>query len=1015
MSRVLIIGCEGYIGSYLMKNLNQPFIISGIDKSSTDASKKLHSKFLDSNLSDKDVIIYLGGYNGHAQCNDKTEEDVYNENVADIHLLAKKLTPTQTLIYASTAGVLEGSGCTPVDENFIVNEQLLSKYTRAMYLREKVLLNDEAVVCKTIGLRFGTVIGISDNQRTDLVHIAMVKSAMLQGKIEVYNPDCSRSILHLRELCNCINAIIEYERLDCIPQKSVYNVSSHNSCIAKIANDIASKTGAITIFNSSSDSMVKNKIESFILPDKPVGFSANTEFFTKTFNYTFKSSPTDILDELLEHSERLCCSNLEYTIDQNCRVCSSDKMVTLLDLGEQPLANNYCSEPCEQKKFPLCLIRCKNCSHTQLNYTVPPEEMFSNYQYNSGVSNTLREYFKFIEEKCSKECNSRSESSGYRTRCVLELACNDGTQLDIFKEKGWKTIGIDPATNIIETARNKGHEVYNMFWGTDDIPSSLINRYIDVIVAQNVVAHVPNPVLFLQKCNEIMNEDTVLFVQTSQCDMYINGEFDTVYHEHLSYFTLLSMMKAAELSGLKLIDVEKTPIHGGSFLFTLMKNTCTQQVRESVINMLKSDDEKQIYSDFFYVKYQSKVKTITSWLYKKIKSLKTCGYDIVVYGAAAKGMTLLNCLNIDARDIKYIVDDATMKHGKYSPNNIQIFSPDELKNINTKTAILILAWNFSTEIIKKIHSFMSDTNAGDTLIVVPFPEQKILNLKGTVVDENLIIQPSLSHPNRSKVALISHFYNEEFLLKWWIRQHAPLFDEAILIDYASTDRSLEIIKREAPESWKVVKSRNDMFDAEKVDREVMDIENSLPRDRWKVCLNTTEFLCAPHFRKNLSATNVVDVYQLQNHMMTGDDSVVLDSDKNLIEQRCVYGPNVMFSKSYNRYIHRNHSDIYTVGRHGIKVNAALAVAAFDEGFLCKFIHTPDVPENLARRTQIKTKIPERDVIRNFGENHLWSMQKQIEATNEAKRSIPQLYLNDVHDSIYTKYFSNNFQNSIIKY
>lgn len=999
MTRVLIIGCEGYIGSYLMNHLSENAVVSGIDKSpETIHSRKLHSSELTAlHLSDKDVIIYLGGYNGHAQCNDKSDEDVYHENVTDIQMLAKKLTPAQTLIYASTAGVLEGSGSTPVDENYKVDVSFLSKYTRAMFYREQVITKDAEIVCKTIGLRFGTVIGVSPKQRTDLVHIAMVKSAMLQGKIEVYNAECNRAILHLCELKNCITSIIS--GLEHAPRKSIYNLSSHNTCIAKIANDIASRTHVITVFNSDCNT---NKIDSFVLPNKPVGFSLNTDLFTRTFNYNFKSTPTDILDELLtsENIELICCSNLNYVQSEQCRVCKTNEMVKLLDLGSQPLANNYLSEPQDQKKFPLCLIRCKNCSHTQLNYTVPPEDMFSNYQYNSGVSNTLREYFKFIERKCTDSLSLIAPHCDHR--CVLELACNDGTQLDIFKENGWETIGIDPATNILETTRRKGHEVYNMFWGSENIPNTLLNRKIDVIVAQNVVAHVPDPVLFLQKCNEIMTDETLLFVQTSQCDMYINGEFDTVYHEHLSYFTLDSMRKAAELSGLKLIDFEKTPIHGGSFLFTIVKNTSSQTIHTRVT------EYKADYSDMFYVKYQSKVKTITDWLYKKINMLKSCGYDIVVYGAAAKGMTLLNCLNVDSGDIKYIVDDATMKHGKYSPNNICIYSPEKLKTINTKTAILILAWNFSSEIIKNINTLVEDKN---TLIIVPFPEQKILKLSGEIIDENLIVQPSST--SNTSVVLLSHFYNEEFLLKWWIRQHAPLFDSAILVDYASTDSSLDIIKREAPESWKVVQSRNSMFDAEQVDREIMDIENSLPISSWKICLNTTEFLCAPGFRKTLNDSHA-NILQLQNHMMTGDDNLIINTDVNLIEQRYVYGPNVMFSNSYNRYIHRNHTNIYTAGRHGLAINTP--VFSFKEGFLCKFIHTPVCPQNLARRVQIKTRIPERDIVRNFGENHLWSEQKQIQASNAAKNSSPQLHLNSIYDNPkFIKYFTNNFPNIFINY
>jgi len=372
-----------------------------------------------------------------------------------------------------------------------------------------------------------------------------------------------------------------------------------------------------------------------------------------------------------------------------CRVCKGSNMKVTLDIGEQPLANNYVTEPCEQPKYPLILTRCLDCTHTQQDFDTPPTTLFSNYQYTS--SKALSKYFSWMADHVIEETRKPIGT-------VLEIGANNGAQLDEFSQRGWKTYGVDPAQNIVD---NSKHDIRVGFWGTDtfDFPVP------DVIVAQNACAHVPDPVKFLKACKDAMGLSTLLYVQTSQCDMYTNGEFDTIYHEHFSFFTIKSMKKAAELAGLTVSNVIKTPMHGNSFMFT----------------MRRTIEDPEIDFDA----YSLKIEGIKTWVRTKISEFIDNGYTVVAYGAAAKGMTLMNYFDI-ADKIDYIVDDSPMKQGKYTPSsNIKIVKPEVLYEDTRKMAVLILAWNFSTEITVNIH--INKTN-GTTMIIIPYPNQKILEV-----------------------------------------------------------------------------------------------------------------------------------------------------------------------------------------------------------------------------------------------------------------------------------------------
>lgn len=395
-----------------------------------------------------------------------------------------------------------------------------------------------------------------------------------------------------------------------------------------------------------------------------------------------------------------------YTEIKNCRVCHSEKLEEVLDLNTQPLANNYHKGE-HQEQFPLSINVCTECFHIQLSVVVDPDLMFKNYLYVSGTSRTLHEYFVDFVKIC--------ESFNPEGKKVLDIACNDGTQLDKFKDAGWETFGIDPAENLFSLS-NKNHKVTCDYWNIK--AAQRMNTVFDVITAQNVFAHTHHIHDFLESCAIVTNEKSHVFVQTSQADMIINNEFDTIYHEHLSFFNTKSMKKCANLNGFSLIEVIKTPIHGGSYVFVLKKG---EHDETRSIAEIEKEAVAGLYSLETYTEYALRCKRVTADFATEVNKFKEKGYKTIGYGAAAKGNTFLNFAQVD---LDYIVDDNNLKWDLLTPGrNIPIKdSQTLLEEDPNKIVIIPLAWNFFPEISRRAN----DITNSKLLFIKYFPEVKVL-------------------------------------------------------------------------------------------------------------------------------------------------------------------------------------------------------------------------------------------------------------------------------------------------
>ena len=313
--------------------------------------------------------------------------------------------------------------------------------------------------------------------------------------------------------------------------------------------------------------------------------------------------------------------NSYITLDK-CVACGGSNLVQFLDLAKQPLANNYHDGSGAGNSYQLGLNLCTDCYHTQLPVSVDPKAMFDHYLYVTGTSQTLRDYCDWFAEFV----DTREDIDHGN---ILDIACNDGTQLDSFRKLGWKTFGVDPAKNLFQIALEKGHMVRNAYW-----PISY--PQMDVITAQNVCAHTPNPLEFLEGVKTSLAPNGTAYIQTSQSQMYQRNEFDTTYHEHISFFSANSMKTLAERAGLVLTDIVITPIHGDSYVFVLKHPGA--DVQSSVTETISKESNEGRHNPNFYQMFGNNARKIVEQLKDLVTRCQQQGTPVVGYGAAAKGM-----------------------------------------------------------------------------------------------------------------------------------------------------------------------------------------------------------------------------------------------------------------------------------------------------------------------------------------------------------------------------------------
>lgn len=393
---------------------------------------------------------------------------------------------------------------------------------------------------------------------------------------------------------------------------------------------------------------------------------------------------------------------MKYKKKKFCRCCLNSDLLLYLNLGEQPLANSYHKEK-KLPEAPLEVMLCRNCFHSQLSVVVDPDSMFKNYLYVSGTTQTFRDHTKQLAKDAVKRFKGKQLS-------VLDIACNDGTQLEYFREYGCNVIGVDPAKNLRSITKKKKIPVIVDYWTVE--VARKIKKKFDILTGTNVFAHVDDVDEFLNACKLALKDEGIIILEFPYAkNMIIHNEFDTIYHEHLSYFLINSFKALSDRLGLTIVDVMQTPIHGGSIRFFLKKGKAKESSK--VKKLIEQEKRNGLLVEKTYQDFSKQVSKNKKEMKELLVNIKKQKKKIIGYGASAKGNTMLNFFKIN---FDYIVDDNQLKHGYLTPGrDIQIKSPGTLALEKDNFYIVILAWNFYNEIAEKIRNIRGDK--GDKAIV----------------------------------------------------------------------------------------------------------------------------------------------------------------------------------------------------------------------------------------------------------------------------------------------------------
>jgi len=400
---------------------------------------------------------------------------------------------------------------------------------------------------------------------------------------------------------------------------------------------------------------------------------------------------------------------------QQCRACQSKDLVTILDLGETPLANSLLNkEQLNEIEFtaPLAVLLCQSCGLSQLSCTIAPEKLFRNYPYFSSFSETMLKHAKDLCLRLIPERQLNKQSF------VVEIASNDGYLLKNYNEAAVPTLGVEPALNIAQIARGNGIETISEFFN-GDLAKDIVDTKgkADIIHAHNVLAHVPDINSILQGIGILLKDEGVAVIEAPYAVTMIDKvEFDTIYHEHVFYFTVTALNNLCQRNDLVLADIEQVELHGGSLRLFIYKHG---KPSPTVMSMLSDEKARGFDTAKGYETFANQVDSLKSDLVSLLKKLKEADKTIAVYGAAAKGSTLLNFCGLGKEMLDFAVDRSTAKQGLFMPGTkLPIYNPAEL--INQKPDyVLLLTWNFAEEILRQQAEYIR--NGGQFIVPIPKP------------------------------------------------------------------------------------------------------------------------------------------------------------------------------------------------------------------------------------------------------------------------------------------------------
>jgi 2-polyprenyl-3-methyl-5-hydroxy-6-metoxy-1,4-benzoquinol methylase len=406
-----------------------------------------------------------------------------------------------------------------------------------------------------------------------------------------------------------------------------------------------------------------------------------------------------------------------------CRFCKTELTNVFIDLINSPASNSFLTK--EQLNepevfFPLKVYTCSNCFLVQIDEYQKSNDIFDDeYVYFSSFSTSWLAHAKKYTEKMIERFDFSAKSQ------VIEIASNDGYLLQYFKEKDIPVLGIEPTANTAKVAQSKGIESITEFFGSS-LAKKLVDhgRKADLLLGNNVLAHVPDIVDFIAGMKLILKEGGIITMEFPHLMQLIdNNQFDTIYHEHFSYLSFYTVKQIFASQGLELFDVEELPTHGGSLrIYGKHAEDTTRTVSENVHFLLEKEIKKGINTLSYYEGFQKKALQVKLGFTNFLTQQKLLNKKVAGYGAAAKGNTLLNYCGIKNDQVDYIVDANPHKQNKWLPaSHIPVVNEAHLKE-SKPDYVVIFPWNLKDEIVKQL-SYIKDWNGR---FVIPIPELQVI-------------------------------------------------------------------------------------------------------------------------------------------------------------------------------------------------------------------------------------------------------------------------------------------------
>ena len=404
-----------------------------------------------------------------------------------------------------------------------------------------------------------------------------------------------------------------------------------------------------------------------------------------------------------------------------CRMCKSTNLYKFLDLGFSALSDGFLTEENLEKPeifYPLNVLFCKDCGLSQLGHIVPPEYMFNkNYPYDSSTTKTGRDHFTNMGYDICKIFNLKSKS------LIVDVGSNTGVLLSSFKSKKMNVLGIEPSSNVASIARKNGIKTFTDFF-SKKLAKKTVQKFgkASVLTATNVFAHIDNLDDFMDGAKILLDETGILVIEAPYLVKLIdNLEYDTIYHEHLSYMSVKPLQRFCRKHNMELFNVELKEIHGGTVRYFIGKKN-KYPISKNIAKFLKLEHKKKIYSKKHLDIFAKKVESHRTELMNLLYDLKKSGKTIVGISAPAKGNTLLNYCKIGPEILDYVTEKNPLKIGKFTPGmHIPVYSDKKLSTHKSDYA-LVLAWNFAEEIMKNNESYKK--NKGK--FIIPLPSPKII-------------------------------------------------------------------------------------------------------------------------------------------------------------------------------------------------------------------------------------------------------------------------------------------------